>query len=73
MERILQIISDVFEADISILPKNFVIRDLEKWDSFNHISMIIAVENEYKVSFTPKEVESIHSIEELLTILNSKK
>lgn len=73
MEKIITIISEVFELVPAEVKWPVKIRELERWDSFNHIGLIIAVENEFDISFEPSEVEAIHTSEDLLKFVNAKK
>jgi acyl carrier protein len=49
--------------------------DVEGWDSFKHIEIIIAVESEWAVEFEPDEVAQLRSVGDLaeLVIMASKR
>ena len=47
-------------------------RDIVSWDSIGHLNLIVEVEDEFGVSFTKEEIESIDSLEKLLQITNNK-
>ncbi len=42
------------------------------WDSVAHINLIISVEQEFKVTFTPEEATAFGSFEELLALVSGK-
>lgn len=45
----------------------------EGWDSFNHVKLIIGVENSFDVSFTIEEIDEINSGEILFNSICKKK
>ncbi|MEO5339403.1 MAG: acyl carrier protein [Magnetococcus sp. MYC-9] len=72
MKKLEKIFQEVFQ-DVNInLVEDLVIRDLDTWDSFNQINLVLAVEEAYGVVITPGEVESIMTVGDLLDILASK-
>ena len=42
------------------------------WDSLNHINVILAVEDEFKIKFKGAEILRIKNIGELQQLINSK-
>ncbi|MEP7106914.1 MAG: acyl carrier protein [Ferruginibacter sp.] len=46
--------------------------DLEAWDSINHLNLIVELEDHYKVKFNIKEIESLNSVSDILSLLNQK-
>ncbi|MDD2435199.1 MAG: acyl carrier protein [Bacilli bacterium] len=43
-----------------------------KWDSFMHLDLIVAIEEEFNISFTPDEIGSIGSFKDIVSILKGK-
>lgn len=46
--------------------------DILSWDSIGHLNLIVEVEDEFGISFSKDEIESINSVEKLLELINSK-
>jgi acyl carrier protein len=46
--------------------------DVESWDSFGHLNLILEIENELNIQFTKSEIEEIDSFQTLLDIINQK-
>jgi acyl carrier protein len=46
--------------------------DLEGWDSVAHVTLIIAVEKEFKVKFKGAEIARTGSVGELVTLILAK-
>lgn len=72
MEKLAEIFREVFQDDEIELVGDLVIKDLENWDSFNNINLMIAVEDVFQVVITPDEIESIQTVHDLLEILRKK-
>lgn len=43
-----------------------------EWDSLNHISLIVAIEEEFKCSFTTEELARMKNVGDLIEILRGK-
>jgi acyl carrier protein len=47
-------------------------KDLISWDSIGHLNLILEVEDEYGISFSKEEIESIDSIQKLYDVIIAK-
>ena len=47
-------------------------RDFAQWDSAAHIEIVLSVEAEYGVTFTPEEMIEVLSVEALEDVLRKK-
>nr|WP_230207102.1 acyl carrier protein [Novosphingobium sp. Gsoil 351] len=63
---------DVFDDEVAEITEETTARDVEGWDSLNHIRFMVTVEQRFNVRFTSREVESLHNVGDLLKALNSK-
>lgn len=69
-KKILNIIKEIFEleeAHTEISQSNCV-----KWDSLNHLNLILEIEAEFNISFNPEEIGNIKSVNDILNILKEK-
>ena len=69
-------LSDIFKVlfnrpDLE-LNDNLTAKDVPGWDSFNHVNLIINIEEEFGVQFTNDEVGGMQNIGNLKTLLASK-
>jgi acyl carrier protein len=55
-EKIISVMASVFEVDQSSINENTSPDSLEKWDSINHMNLVLALEEEFGVSFTDEEI-----------------
>ena len=46
--------------------------DVPEWDSFNHITLIVAVESRFKIKFQTAELEALHTVGHLADLIATK-
>jgi acyl carrier protein len=69
-EHVRSLAADVLGVRRSEIDGNSTPQQLDNWDSISHVSLVVAIEEQFSVSFTPEEItdmESIGRIAELLT------
>ena len=71
-ERLTDIFRDVFDDDSIEINDAMTAKDIEEWDSLNHINLIVAVEGAFKVKFTTKEVNNLANVGEFIALIASK-
>ena len=54
------------------LNDNLTAKDISGWDSFNHVNLIINIEEEFNVRFSNSEVGGLQNVGNLKTLLASK-
>ena len=67
-----QILAEVFELDPSTIDNTTSIENVELWDSLQHFSMIVSVEQEFGVRFSEDEMGELVSYERLRSALAAK-
>jgi acyl carrier protein len=45
---------------------------IDGWDSFNHISIVVAIEQHFGIKFKTAEVESLQKVGELVSLIDRK-
>ncbi len=69
-ERLQDIFRDVFDDDSLCIREDTTAKDIEDWDSLEHINLIASVERAFKMRFTVKEVSGMKHVGEMLDILD---
>jgi acyl carrier protein len=46
--------------------------NVKRWDSFNHIQVIVALEDQFKIKFTTREISSMKNLGEIKATLRDK-
>jgi acyl carrier protein len=62
----------VFDNDKLEVTEAMTADDVIGWDSLSHMILISALEEEFQVSFTQKEIRKLKSVGDLLDLINSK-
>jgi acyl carrier protein len=72
-ERLNDIFRDVFDDDsLSVTPATTA-ADIEDWDSLSHITLMAAVEDEFRMKFSMKEVVEMKNVGEMVTIIAARR
>ena len=66
------IFRDVFTRDDIKLSPMTTAKDLEGWDSFRQIEIILAVEAQYNIKFSTRDLDSLLSVGDLVRIIAAK-
>ena len=70
--RLNKVFRDVFDDDsITVNPKTTA-NDIEDWDSLEHITLISAVEKEFKMKFKMGEISSMKNVGEMASIVAAR-
>jgi acyl carrier protein len=71
IDKLNQIVADIFELDASAVSDALTPDDVEHWTSLNHLRLITAVEEAFNISFTMHQIESVRSIGALRELIGS--
>jgi acyl carrier protein len=66
------IFHDLFDDDTLVLTPNLTAAEVPEWDSFNHINLIVAIETRFKIKFQTAELEQLHTVGHLVTLIATK-
>ena len=58
-QRIREIMADILQLDPAKIDENTSVDNTPKWDSANHISLILALEEEFSIAFDVDEIEQM--------------
>lgn len=70
--QLTEIFHDTFDDDTIVLSPELTAADVPEWDSFNHINLIVAVEQRFKIKFQTAELEQLHTVGHLVELIQSK-
>jgi acyl carrier protein len=71
-ETIKRVMADILNVDAGEIGEHTSMQNTEGWDSANHIQLVLALEQEFSVSFDVSEFESMLSFPDVVAIVQSK-
>ena len=71
-EKLNEIFVDVLDLNEVKLTDETSANDIEEWDSLSHNKLIDAIEKEFKVKFTSKEIMSWKNVGEMVDCILAK-
>jgi acyl carrier protein len=72
-ERLNDIFRDVFDDESICVSPSTTANDIEDWDSLSHITLVSAVEDEFRMKFSMKEVVGMQNVGEMATIVAARR
>lgn len=71
-ERLNEVFRDVFDDRKITVDENTTAEDIEDWDSLEHINLVEAVEQEFRMCFKMKEVSGMKNVGEMARIIEER-
>jgi acyl carrier protein len=65
-DRIKTIMAEVFEIDINNINDNTSQKNLDAWDSLQHLNLIVEIEDQFDLSFEPEDIGEMTSLEKII-------
>ncbi|MDO5573277.1 MAG: acyl carrier protein [bacterium] len=72
LKAVQEIFRDVFDDEDLMIEDETNADDIEDWDSFEHISLIIAMEAEFSMKFDIKEVNKLENVGQMIDLIKRK-
>ena len=69
LQRLNKVFRDVFDDDSIVITPQTTADDIEDWDSLEHITLISAVESEFRMRFKMNEVSTMKNVGEMIDII----
>lgn len=66
LKQVQDIFRDILDDEEIVLEDSTTADDVEGWDSLTHIQLIVAIEKQFKIKFTSKEILSWRNVGEML-------
>lgn len=68
-ERLTEVFHDVFDDDEIQICDETTADDIEDWDSFEHINLVVAVEKEFGVKFSMGKIVALKNVGEMVDLI----
>jgi len=72
LERLTAIFRTLFDLSDLILRDDLSARDVPGWDSFNHVNLILQIEEEFGIRFKADEISDLQNVGQLIRLIESK-
>jgi acyl carrier protein len=70
--RVQNVVREVFDNQELTIYREMQAKDVEGWDSINHITLIMTLEDTFMVKFRTREVMGFQNVGEMLDSLRGK-
>ena len=71
-DTVRRIMSDILNVSPGSIAANSEMKTIEQWDSGNHVSLVLALEEEFAVSFDVPEIEAMTSFAAIVSTIERK-
>lgn len=68
-ERLNKVFRDVFDDETIVLHDETTADDIDEWDSFEHINLVVAVEEEFSFKIPMGKVVTMKNVGEMVDII----
>ncbi len=72
LKRVNEVFIDILDNENIVLNNLTTANDIEEWDSLAHIQLVVAIEKNFKIRFTSKEIQSWDNIGEMADCIHGK-
>lgn len=71
-DRMTEVFRSVFGDESLVLAPEMTADDVAGWDSVTHITLIYAVEDEFGIKFSTRDLESLANVGDLMAIVSRR-
>ncbi|MEO5332076.1 MAG: acyl carrier protein [Magnetococcus sp. YQC-5] len=72
LSRLCPVVQEVFQDKFLMVTETLSMNEVPAWDSINHMTLIIAVEQMFKIQFSLTELVKVESIGDLMALIAAK-
>lgn len=70
MEKLNQILSEIFKLPITETCKDLSMYEVSTWDSLSHMDLIVAIENEFNIQLTGDDIAEMITFNSIRDIVS---
>ncbi len=72
LKKLEKVLQDFFKNKELKIKNNTKIKDIKKWDSLNHIKIIVILEKKFNIKFSGDQIYNVKNINDILKNINKK-
>lgn len=69
-QKLTRIFQEIFDDDSIILSDETSAKDIDEWDSLNHITLVLAIEREFSIHLNAAEVGSLENVGQMIKLID---
>ena len=71
-ESLTEVFREVFDDNTLVLQDETNADDIEAWDSYMHINIVVATEMRFGIKFQTSEIEALRNVGEFIELISRK-
>jgi acyl carrier protein len=71
-EKLNDLFREVFDDETLMITASTSAKDIERWDSFNNVALMIAIEARFGIRLTSAEIEGFENVGDLASVIVRK-
>lgn len=72
LSKVAQSIASILDQPNLVVTMRTTAEDIEGWDSFNHVNIVVAIESQFGIKFNAAEVEELRAVGEFVNLIEKK-
>ena len=72
LEQLTEVFQMVFEDDEIEIDRHTTADDIDGWDSMSHMTLLMAIEEDFEIEFEEWEVTDLADVGELIDLITAK-
>jgi acyl carrier protein len=64
-----EVFHETFDDPAIEISREMTASDVEEWDSFNHVRLIVAIEERFRVNFSTSEIADLKNVGDLMDLI----
>ena len=71
-QKIKEVMASVFEIDVKNIHDNASQKNLEAWDSLQHLNLAVELEEAFGIELTPNEISHMTSLDAIVNVVENR-
>ena len=71
-DRLADLVAEVFAVEPNEVREDMTPDNVEMWDSFNHVVLIMTIEESYGIKLDPSEATSVRSVGDIRALIDKR-
>ncbi len=72
LSKVQDLVAQIFGIDRALVLPESTPETIETWDSLQHLNLVLALEQEFQIQFSPEEIEQLQSVELISMLVEEK-